>query len=63
MDVIEFERVVVARREAGKLLIALFDGAKKKGTPNKCVVLLTCDDDGARVLVRTVENALNSTQM
>jgi hypothetical protein len=58
MNLIEFERVVVARPAPGQVLIALFDGAQRLGTPNECVALLTCSDEVARILVKVLGEAV-----
>jgi hypothetical protein len=54
MKPVEFERVVVSRRQEGELVIALFDGS--------CVAMLTCDDDAARALIRALTSALKSSK-
>lgn len=58
LETVEFRKVVVARTEAGKLLIALFDGDGK----NRCVDILTCTDEAATALVKALGSALKGSK-
>jgi hypothetical protein len=62
MKPIEFERVVVARPAPGEVLIALFDGSHRLGTPHECVAMLTCSNDVARTLVKMINSALKGSK-
>lgn len=56
IEPVEFERVLVSRRQEGELLIAFFDG---KGTSHALVNLLCCSDDVARAFLKALGSALN----